>query len=502
MIGQTGIDGDVQDRMDAYRGNPQALMQRYSQTQELVDLLALQKLKSEKEAAARQMQMQLESAGLPTVAQQREQEVLDLTKKEVAQQAGVGAQQQLQRQQEAMKTLMQQAGAPQIQTPPATPQPNQPPMRPAGITNLPAPNMMPPKAMAGGGIVAFQAGGDPEEEQRRQAPTADELMRRRQQVQLPQGNRALAESGVRRLMAQDPDALFELRRRQAQEAYGLTPEERAAREERIRQMEQSDAQMYGPGRQRSEALARFLLGAGRSSTLGGALTAGGAAVTNYSSQMRELQRRRMLEQQARQQELEDIARGARGKGLEIGAEAEKTGIGSLQAGTKAAADLYGSEASLAAAGIRAAAAAGKSANITAAELDKQFIDNRAQQLKAQNPGMNDLDAVVNAQAELMQRKAQGQFDPGLANAMTTATKEDPIIKNLSLKLLQARNNPARQAEIQAEISARTREIEANLRSTAQRMPPTGTSTPNPGAIPPPPAAGAKPPPPPPGFVLE
>lgn len=340
MIGQTGIDGDVQDRMDAYRGNPQALMQRYSQTQELVDLLALQKLKSEKEAAARQMQMQLESAGLPTVAQQREQEVLDLTKKEVAQQAGVGAQQQLQRQQEAMKTLMQQAGAPQIQTPPATPQPNQPPMRPAGIPNLPAPNMMPPKAMAAGGIVAFQAGGDPEEEQRRQAPTADELMRRRQQAQLPQGTRALAESGVRRLMAQDPDAIFELRRRQAQEAYGLTPEERAAREERARQMQAYDEQMYSPERQRAEALSRFLLGAGRSSTIGGALTSGGAAAMNYSNQMRELQRRRMLEGQGRVKELEDITRGARGKGMEAGMKGEELGLAGLRSGTAAAADMY------------------------------------------------------------------------------------------------------------------------------------------------------------------
>jgi len=155
MIGEMGISGDIQNRMDAYRGNPQALMQRYSQSQELVDLLALQKLKSEKEAAAREMQMQMESAGLPTVAQQREQEVTDLTKKEVAQQAGLGGQMQAAKQQEAMKNLMQTAGAPKAPTGMPTPQPNQPPpARAPGLPGLGAPNMMPQKAMAMGGIVA------------------------------------------------------------------------------------------------------------------------------------------------------------------------------------------------------------------------------------------------------------------------------------------------------------------------------------------------------------
>ena len=70
------IDQEIQNRMDAYRGNPQALMQRYAQSQQLIDLLALQKLKSEKEAAARQMQMGAPGQ-MPTVAQQREQQVLD-----------------------------------------------------------------------------------------------------------------------------------------------------------------------------------------------------------------------------------------------------------------------------------------------------------------------------------------------------------------------------------------------------------------------------------------
>ena len=53
------IDQEIQRKVDAYRSNPQALQQRYAQNQQLIDLLALQKLKSEKDAAAKQMQLQM-----------------------------------------------------------------------------------------------------------------------------------------------------------------------------------------------------------------------------------------------------------------------------------------------------------------------------------------------------------------------------------------------------------------------------------------------------------
>ena len=43
-----GLDQQINEKVDAYRNNPQALQQRYQQNQQLIDLLALQKLKSEK----------------------------------------------------------------------------------------------------------------------------------------------------------------------------------------------------------------------------------------------------------------------------------------------------------------------------------------------------------------------------------------------------------------------------------------------------------------------
>ena len=81
-LGDGGLDAQVEQRMDAYRGNPQKLQQRYGQNKELLDLLALQKLTSEKKAVAANMQLQSQQ-NPNTIAQQREQEALELTKQEM-----------------------------------------------------------------------------------------------------------------------------------------------------------------------------------------------------------------------------------------------------------------------------------------------------------------------------------------------------------------------------------------------------------------------------------
>ena len=137
-----GIDEEIQRRMDAYRGNPQGLQQRYQMSQQLLDLLALQKLKSEKDSVARQMQAQMQQ--MPgTVAQQREQEMLGRTKQEMAQQVGGVMQQQARQQQQNMARMAQAMARPQ-----------------GGIAGL-APQSA--QRMAGGGIVAFQQGGTEED---------------------------------------------------------------------------------------------------------------------------------------------------------------------------------------------------------------------------------------------------------------------------------------------------------------------------------------------------
>jgi len=130
--------GGVDDRVAAYAGNTKPLEQRYAMSQDLLDLLALQKIKSQKDAAARQMQLQMAQQGAEsgqasmTVAQQRENEVGEMTKNELAQQRGSTAQQQTQQQQDKIKQMM------------------------GGIAGAPgAAAAAQPTAMAAGGIVGY-----------------------------------------------------------------------------------------------------------------------------------------------------------------------------------------------------------------------------------------------------------------------------------------------------------------------------------------------------------
>lgn len=145
-----GIDG-VQERVDAYRGNPKALEQKYQMSKELLDLLALQKLKSERESAAREMQLEMAGQqGQPaTVAQQREQEALETNKQELMQQQGALMQQQTAQRNQNLQNVMS-GNAPRMAAAPAP--------QGGGLPNLPAPNVATPKAMAAGGIVAFAEG--------------------------------------------------------------------------------------------------------------------------------------------------------------------------------------------------------------------------------------------------------------------------------------------------------------------------------------------------------
>ena len=85
------VIGDIDQKVDTYRNNPEALAQMYQQNLQLIDLLALQKLKTEKEAAMRDMQMKMQTPAA-SIKDQREQEVMGMMRNEVAQQMGPGLQ--------------------------------------------------------------------------------------------------------------------------------------------------------------------------------------------------------------------------------------------------------------------------------------------------------------------------------------------------------------------------------------------------------------------------
>jgi len=116
--------------VDAYRGKPQVLQQKYAMTKDMVTLLALQRIKSEQDAAKRQQSLNAQPNN-STVRQQREQEVAQNV-------GGVGQQQQ---QQQAARA--QQMGIPQQAPQQAMPQQARPPVQ----------------GMAAGGIVGYEEGG-------------------------------------------------------------------------------------------------------------------------------------------------------------------------------------------------------------------------------------------------------------------------------------------------------------------------------------------------------
>ena len=131
----------VDDKVDAYRNNPGALQKNYQMNQDLLDLLALQKIKSEKDAAARQLQMSMQQ-NPQSIAEQRGKEAIERTKDEVVEQVGGVAKVNQARQQNNMRRAA--AGAPPAR------------QQMTGVAGQPAPNMR----MQSGGIVNF-AQGDP-----------------------------------------------------------------------------------------------------------------------------------------------------------------------------------------------------------------------------------------------------------------------------------------------------------------------------------------------------
>ena len=76
------IDREVNSRANAYRGNETALKEMYAGKKQLIDLLALQKLKSEREAAEKEIQMKAQVSPT-TVADQLENENFQAIKQQI-----------------------------------------------------------------------------------------------------------------------------------------------------------------------------------------------------------------------------------------------------------------------------------------------------------------------------------------------------------------------------------------------------------------------------------
>ena len=311
-----GIDQQVQQTADAYRGKPQMLQQKYAQNQQLIDLLALQKLKSDKEEASRQMALSMQGKP-PTIADQRESQVLDMTKKEVIdEQAGI-MQNKMKQMQDAQKKLLQSAGAPQMPGQ-ATPQPQEPPS--AGLAGLAAPNI---QGMAGGGIVAFDQGGSTGEEEARRYIEEQRQQQRQPAPQQQAAPRGGMQAGLDALLAIRPEEIYEQRRIAAARDTNYNPVERAGKERIIQERSAAD---------KDAELINFLLGGAGRSTNAGAIAAGGAAAQNTRNQA--LAARHRAEGQ-----LIDMGPASRAAGLKAGETAYGHAMPGLVSGVRSGVDL-------------------------------------------------------------------------------------------------------------------------------------------------------------------
>lgn len=147
-----GIDQQIEQRKMQFGNNPQALQQRYGQSKQLLDLLALQQIAQEQQQKAQAMQMQMQQ-NPATIAQQVEQEVIQGKKAEMAQNIS-GLQSMRAPKRSQSETARGVAGA--LAQKQREQQSRMQNIAKQGVASQPARNM---ERMYDGGIVGYKAGG-------------------------------------------------------------------------------------------------------------------------------------------------------------------------------------------------------------------------------------------------------------------------------------------------------------------------------------------------------
>lgn len=312
-----GIDS-VEARVDAYRGNPQALEKKYAVSKELMDLLALEKLRRERQSAQQELQLKMAAQqGQPqTIAQQREQEAMETSKQDMQKQFGDLMQQRQQQQQKNIQQVAQ-----------------------AGLPSLPAPNAAEPQAMACGGIVAFDEGG--------QAELTPEQM---QKLGLGSALKRKIYSGL----AQDPAAREQAAREEYQKYVGPSEEEKAQQQQIRQQTKDINKKAYDPYELNRESLIEFLARAGQAPTWQQGFGLGALASQRMDIKNRELVRQRQMEELSQDEKDMLAQRALRKEAYGQGEKARKEVGDELKDVMTAGANMYGSEQMAARAGASGA----------------------------------------------------------------------------------------------------------------------------------------------------
>lgn len=329
-----GIASNPEDIKAAYGGTPggQQKLQQAAQQGDYLSAIALNEILEEERQKASAKAAQMGQGKPPTIVDKKRQEAVDLRKQDLQDQQVKRLGMENQRSQQAMAQMVGQAARPQM----------------PGIAGLPAQNVAEPKAMAAGGIIAFAGDTDgsyvnpPTNQPQVDETVIIEIMQRNpgisrddavrlatgqglgepRPVGKPLGLRQLVEQTGRQMIGRDPRTA-EIEARENYMKYGgFSPEEKAAQEKRIADLEAYDKEAYDPGTMRTQRLMRSLSAA---RGMSGAESLGnyGLASSLYRDKQRELERQRMIDRQKKAEEFMEAQRGARIKGYEAGTQAGK-----------------------------------------------------------------------------------------------------------------------------------------------------------------------------------
>ena len=321
-----GIASNPEDIKAAYGGTPQGQqkLQQSAQQGDYLSAIALaQILEEERERAS----AKAAQGGKPQpVVDRMRDEAVELRRQDLEEQQAKRLGMEQQRSQAAMAQMVQQGGRPPMQ----------------GIAQLPAQNVAQPQAMAAGGIVAFDNGGEvveklTEEEVRPVGPNPYAGMSPRQ----------MGLEYARSQLGTNRDEAERRKREEYMRFAGMSPEEKAAQQKRLAELEAYDREAYDPERLRREGLAAFLMGAANTGGIGETLARSGQSGLNYSNKMRELARQRMEGRHKAASDIEEAQRGVRAKAFDIGAGEGKELLGGQRQGVAALGDIMQADATAA-----------------------------------------------------------------------------------------------------------------------------------------------------------
>ena len=328
-----GIASNPEDIKAAYGGTPggQQKLQQSAQQGDYLSAIALsQILEEERERAAAKAMPQEGGKPAPVVDRMRD-EAVELRRQDLEEQQAKRLGMEQQRSQGAMAQMVQQAARPPMQ----------------GIAQLPAPNVAQPQAMATGGIVAFSEGDVVEK------PTEEQVRPVGANPYAGLSNRQIVEKFGREQLGTDRREAERRAREEYMRFAGYTPEERAAQDKRLAQLEEYDRQMYDPDKLKREGLASFLMGAANTGGIGETLARAGQSGLNYENKMRELARQRMEGRHKVAQDWLEAQRGARIKGYEAGTTEGKEVLAGQRQGIAGLGDVIQAEGMAARAGAGA-----------------------------------------------------------------------------------------------------------------------------------------------------